>query len=160
MTLDTKIGLMAPVPLESLRDRCNELLGAADAKPMGPEAWYSETRWVYGNAGNQGLPAWLMIYYSPDGPLPEEEDRDEIEEQYRNPTGMVMEVSFDTAYGYRGPNGSGCGDLHAWLVSELGAWLDERRVPWCWQNEFSGEWFFGTEGLDQLGNAKAGKLSP
>jgi hypothetical protein len=52
----------------------------------------------------------------------------------------ALEVSFDTSYGYRGPNGESCSALHARLVAKLGEWLDGRGVAWWWCNEYTGEW--------------------
>lgn len=62
----------------------------------------------------------------------------------------AIEVSFDTAYGYRGENGETCNQLHARYVGQLGAWLDKRGIPWKWKNEYTGEWFDGYEGLAEF----------
>lgn len=97
--------------------------------------------------------AWPIISYCPDGPLPPETDP----EVPKEPDGIVLEVSFDTGYSYH-HDAARCGDLHAWLVTELGKWLDERNVPWCWLREDTGEWFLNSEGIDQLGNPKVGAL--
>ena len=81
---------------------------------------------------------------------PEDADADWKCAYCRAPVAFV-EVSFDTAYSYRAPNGAGCGDLHAALVNALGAWCDQRGLMWWWQNEFTGEWHEGRDGLDELG---------
>src|SRR5690242_14095966 len=102
--------------------KCNQLIGATEGTR------FEDRGGSIMNLPGQDLCAWLIIDYE------------------KSP----MEVSFDTAYGYRGPEG-GCGDLHARLVRELGAWLDGRRVRWSWLNEWTGEVHEGYEGLSELG---------
>jgi hypothetical protein len=65
----------------------------------------------------------------------------------------AIEVTFDTAYGYRFEEGENCSQLHARLVAQLGNWLDERGLPWKWQNEYTGEWFDRYDGLGEFVNA-------
>lgn len=126
--------------------------------------------WSYMNQVGQGLCAWLIVYYNESGPqvtqesyeahdedcnLPEnkyyDEDSDlcDGEHNYRRPRWVT--VSFDTGYGYHGPNGEGCGDLHAELVAKLGQFLDYKGVPWLWENEFTGEFNRGYDKLSDLG---------
>lgn len=103
-------------------------------------------RWSISNQIGQGLPAILDITYRPGAPLytPEQAaqcdkwcaddcDKDHYERA------CWLDIDFDTAYGYRGPNGMGCGDLHAALVAEVGQWLDKRGLRWEWRNEFTSE---------------------
>ena len=71
-----------------------------------------------------------------------------------------VEIALDTTYGYRAesPDGRatwGCGDLHAAIVGVLGAFLDGRGVSWHWQNEYTGEFSRGRDGLDDLGMSGA-----
>lgn len=120
--------------------------------------------WGLENVLGQGLPAWLMTAYRPGGPLtsperaaqctddcdPDSEDYGEDGYHY-HPHACWMSVDFDTTYGYRDSRGWGCGDLHAALVAELGAWLDAKSVRWEWRNEFTGEVHTGAEGLTELG---------
>lgn len=130
------------------------------------------------NEPMQGLPAWLWIYYGQDGPMRHTCDKwcatevgpakwDETGERFHdaeevaehakwiasNPTEngwAAIEVTFDTAYGYHGANGETCSQLHARLIAQLGAWLDKRDAPWKWQNEYTGEWFDGYDGLAEF----------
>lgn len=146
--------------------------------------WNSETKtwekdpegeWSYSNQCGQGLVAWLIVYYNKSGPhktqaeyeahnedchLPgvewydEREDDCDGEHNYRRPRWVT--VSFDTAYGYTGPNGQGCGDLHAEFVAKLGQFLDHKGVRWIWENEFTGEFHRGYDRLSDLGRGGEG----
>lgn len=122
--------------------------------------------WSRDNAIGQGLPAWVMSAYRPDGPLrtPKQaaehdewcdDDCDPIKDHAR---ACWMWVDFDTGYGYRDERGWGCGDLHAALVGELGDWLTAKGVRWEWRNEFTGDVHTGRDGLAELGpqGAEAG----
>lgn len=128
--------------------------------------------WTIGNDVGQGLPAWLLVYYrpaesyrsadqsaehdewtcnfpgakhyEPDEPLCDETEHDQP---------CWLEISMDTAYGYRGPEGMGCGDLHARIVAELGQWLDAKGARWKWRNEFSGEIHEGYERLIDIASS-------
>jgi hypothetical protein len=129
-----------------------------------------------------GLPAWLWVYYGADGPMTHVHDdlcpvqagpytsrytgktweitQEEVDEHARwvagDPTEngwSAIEVTFDTAYGYRGKGGESCSDLHARLVTALGSWLDAKGLPWKWQNEYTGEWHDRFDQLDTFGNA-------
>jgi hypothetical protein len=84
-----------------------------------------------------------MSAYRPDGPLRaeaaghDEDCGDDCTGDY-HARACWMSVDFDTAYGYRDARGWGCGDLHAAMVSQLGAWLTSKGVRWEWRNEFTG----------------------
>jgi hypothetical protein len=101
----------------------------------------------------QGYSAWLWVDHW-DGELSAEHEHDkycyawdddgnvttELEcGAHVNPRGYV-EVNFDTAYGFTEANGAGCGDLHAYLVAELGTWLDARDAGWAWYDESGDGW--------------------
>ncbi|MGW3992419.1 hypothetical protein ACWEF6_02920 [Amycolatopsis sp. NPDC004772] len=133
------------------------------------------------NPGGIGLDAWLWIYYGADGPMIHSHDdwcatevdpckwddtgkyshgaedvRRHVADIAEDPTKngwAAIEVTFDTAYGYRGKSGENCSMLHARLIAELGRWLDEKALPWKWQNEYTGEWFDRFEGLGEFVNA-------
>ncbi len=113
--------------------------------------------WSLDNEPMQDLPAWLMTAYRPGEPLrtPEQaaehddcEDDCDGDHYYR---ACWMSVDFDTTYGYRDARGWNCGDLHAALVSELGAWLTSQGVHWEWRNEYTGDVHVGPAGLHELG---------
>jgi hypothetical protein len=156
MTLDTKVIIQTPTDAREVFDFCRSLLGCTNANPW--RAIEPDGRWSlnpgWGNVLGQGLPALLKVQYGPDGPLQEmkydDEGLEEVGVGPHDPAGFI-EVSFDTAYSYRGLNGEGCGDLHSALVCLLGAWCDQRHLPWIWCNEFTGEWHKGVDGLDELG---------
>jgi len=158
VTLDTRVIIQAPAKVQDVFDFCRSLLGAPTDLPFDREPFGRNP--AFWNPCGVGLPAWLIVQYGPDGPLLRDtcDDLDEPGHDpadcytCRKPEGFI-EVSFDTAYGYRGSNGEGCGDLHAALVGKLGTWCDERRLPWVWKNEFTGEWHTGRESLRELGDA-------
>jgi hypothetical protein len=127
-----------------------------------PGVWavQPDNPWSRDNQLGQGLPAWLMTAYRPDGPLRAEDpghDEDCDEDCTGNYHARVcwMKVDFDTAYGYKDKRGWGCGDLHAALLSELGAWLTAQGIRWEWRNEFTGDVHVGPDGLTELGGAGA-----
>lgn len=150
MTLDTRIYVQSEVDHRSLFLKCNQLLRA------GENVRSSDDGACIMNEPEQGLDAWLMIHYG--SPLRATVEHDDDCDPDCDYAGHVVpcwsEVSFDTAYSYSGPDG-GCGNLHARLVAELGAWLDERGASWSWQNEFTGEIFERYEGLTELGGGGA-----
>lgn len=128
MTLDTRFRITDPVNAREAFDYARSLIDAehaAERPQYGPNPGWA-------NIAGQGFLAIVDCSYGPDGPLVDYDDTDWPE--------AFVEVSFDTAYGYRAANGAGCNDLHAWLVREMGRWCDARRAGWLWQNEFTGEW--------------------
>lgn len=176
MTLDTRVYVVDEIDLRELFTKCQSLLTPYDEQRRAPERQASKlspTSLI--NECGQGLPAWLMIYTGGERPYRTEEQSREhdpsicdlptspwivdcddptIEWEFctetRHGEPCWYEVSFDTAYGYRGPDGMGCGDLHARLVGELGAWLDAKGKRWKWRNEFTGEVHEGYDALIEL----------
>lgn len=123
--------------------------------------------WMISNEVGQGLPGWLMVHYRTDGHYRTAEQAavhsycNHPDAEYYEPSKPTCretehdpvcwaELSIDTAYGYRGPNGYGCGDLHAAYVAGLGEWLDGRGLRWKWLNEFTGEVHEGYDRLIEL----------
>lgn len=123
--------------------------------------------WTYENIVGQGLPAWLMIHHgngkayrtpeqSAEHDYCNHPDTDYFDDEHplctktEHQPPCWAEISMDTAYGYRGPDDMGCGDLHAILVSRIGQWCDARSVGWKWENEYSGEIHEGYERLVDL----------
>jgi len=168
MTLNTSVAIHGPYNVQEIYAFCRTLLNTPeDVEPItgpkpGQERGYRHgDRWI-ANPGGIGLDAWLWINYGADGPMVHRHDewcatelggkydttQEEIDEHAaevaKNPTenGWAgIEVSFDTAYGYRNEHGEGCSELHARLIAELGNWLDARGLQWKWHNEYTGEWF-------------------
>lgn len=166
MTLNTSIAIHEPMPAEDVYQFCRALLGTPEhVVPIRSDSEFRQCRSI-GHPIGIGLPALLDVYYGGDGPLgpwkgDEDEDADSQEyarNDYSRNGWAAIEVTFDTAYSYREPNGAGCSDLHAWLVTQLGRWLDERGKTWKWENEFTGEWHDRFDGLEEFGNAEVGAL--
>lgn len=129
MTLHTRFRITDPVNAREAFDHARTLIGAQHAVEE-PYGYGPNPGWA--NVPGQGYVAIVDCQYGPDGPLVHEVDDDAPE--------AFVEVSFDTAYGYRAYNGASCEALHAWLIREMGRWCDERRAGWTWQNEFTGDW--------------------
>lgn len=166
MTLDTRMYVLDRVDHRAMFQRCQELIGATDARTSdeqdptyrnGQRIVEPGSPWTLMNEPGQGLSAWLMMHYRPGAPLRSAEQaagHDEYCEEdcsgREHRPACWLEISFDTAYGYRGPGGEGCGDLHARVVAELGQWLDKAGVRWSWRNEFTGEVHTGYDRLVDL----------
>lgn len=160
MTRDTSIAIGRPTDVRELFKDCRTLLGCRDDVPTREGDGYRTGCKEIANPMGIGLPALLEIQYGADGPMIHRCDSfcdsgctDVQGDDPRDNGWAAIEVSFDTSYGYRGPDGEGCSDLHARLVRAVGQWCEQRGLPWKWQNEFTGEWFNGMDGLDQFGNA-------
>lgn len=161
MTLDTRVAIGAPTDVHALFQFCRELLSTPATTPI---QQYTDTAAGTKSLSNPmgiGLPALLELDYGPDGPLPVhahdewcDDDCDTWVAQNPVENGWAaVVVSFDTTYSYRGPHGETCSNLHAQLVFQVGRWCDQRHLPWKWQNEFTGEWFDGMDGLDEFSDA-------
>jgi hypothetical protein len=120
----------------------------------------------WGNHLGQGLPALMHVKYGADGPLRVEHCDCEAEPEWcecepgqphsvdplRQWEPFAVEVWFDTAYSYKTPNGATCGDLHAFLVSSVAAWLEAQPGPpgFVWSN--------GETGITSTTLAEIGRL--
>lgn len=177
MTLSTDVYILDEIDPGEVFQFCQGLLAKYDDRPGTHEQeWDDRATWrddgsrLLGNKIGQGLPAILDVTYRPSAPLATQEQSEAHTEdcdddgdscRYNHPTACWLNVDFDTAYGYRDKRGWGCGDLHAALVAELGAWLDGRGVDWAWRNEFTGEVHSGPDRAEKLielvsGGAEAG----
>lgn len=150
MTLATHIAIADPVPAGDLFAYCRTLLGAEAAK-------FTDEPGSLSNQLGQGFAAWVHVEYGGDGPLIDEWADDS--EKPRWPEPVLLEVTFDTGYGYQAENGAHCGDLHAWLVVEVGRWLDQHRARYYWQHEETGAWFEGRVDVAKRGDVELGRLS-
>lgn len=161
MTLSTDVWIHDEIDVPSVFHKCRELLGAGDdIKWKDSPGWGSdEDRRVLMNNPGQGLDAWLMVHFRPGKPLTTQEVSEQHTEDcehwddechWYHPTACWCSVDFDTTYGYEGPDGEGCGALHAKLLARLGVWLDEQGVTWSWTNEFTGERWGGDERYARL----------
>ena len=153
MTLSTNMWVLDRIDREEVFAKCRELIGAGDGYRYTDRDGYHDdgTKALMGEPG-QGYPAWLTLYYHPDGALREDDrcspDCDDDCDRKWHPAAW-LEVNWDTAYSYRDDMGRGCGLLHATYIASLGRWLDGRGVRWLWENEFTGEIH---EGYDKLGD--------
>lgn len=178
MTLNTSVVIGKPHDVREIYSVCRALLDTPDhvepiERPANTGGFYRDELASIGHPVGVGLSALLDIRYGVDGPMqhvcgsdcevdpaggyPTEADIEETHQwAARSPTQngwAAIEVTFDTAYGYRGEDGESCSDLHARLVTALGRWLDARGLPWKWQNEYTGDWFDRFDGLAEFGDA-------
>lgn len=155
MTLSTYVYVKDPVDYRELFVKCNQLIGAHE------HVEFREDDDSIHNLPGQGLCAWLLLYHGHGKPYCTAEQAATCDEDCEQPCdgdhydrACWAKVNFDTGYSFSGPDG-GCGDLHARIVAELGAWLDERGVDWEWRNEFTGEVHQRYNGLTDLGRGGA-----
>lgn len=161
MTLSTRIAIVEPTPVREIFDECRRLLNGEHVPfDHEPSRWQDGVT-SYCNRVGQGLHALLRVDYGADAPLrpdPKYAD-DPNERRYYPPVdAWSIVVDFDTAYAYRNEYGGGCGDLHAYLVQQLGRWLTERGLTWYWCYEYDGTWHLGPADLPILGDAERGRL--
>lgn len=167
MTLSTDIAVVGPIDPEfvfktaltavCMASNAPERIGGAKVERSGPGQWrdYSAINTVCG----QGLAAWTWVYHREDGSPLYAEDAYEVEE-VDDETGIAetwfispachVKVNLDTAYGYRGPDGAGCGTLHARVITMLHDEVAKRGCTIKWKNEFTGDWHDGLDGLAGL----------
>jgi len=178
MTMSTSVYVRQPVNPErlfrfmqkALSDRPQKDYHRAPGQPYVREdgSTYEPTdmhecgKW--GNRLGQGLPAILDVEYGADGPLAMEYYDCQAEPEYcdhlpgedhdvdhlRRWEPYCVKVWFDTGYSYSEANGATCGDLHAYLVASVAAWLaDQPGSPgFVWTN---GETDITSDNLDRLG---------
>jgi hypothetical protein len=152
MTLSTDIYLTGPVDAHEVYDFCNKLMGVTDPQfSDGPDEYSSRGDWEIYNELGQGFPAILSVSYRPDGELATEDEWIEEEDGYRylDVKACTVKINFDTSYFYNDEFG-GCSDLHARYIAMLSLWAEERGTALEWRNEYSGEFFHGTDGLESF----------
>lgn len=154
MTLSTNIYILDEVDPHEVFNYCNSnLLKASDPRTEDKnDKWSEDGVMTLMNLPGQGLPAWLISHYREDGsPLYSEDqyDDDGSEEPYLMHPACYMYLDFDTAYGYSDEYG-GCSTLHARYIVDLFNMLREKGVRIKWQNEFTGEYFDGIDGLEEF----------
>lgn len=171
MTMATDVYVLDEMRPKDLFLKCNQLIGATEYTEFRDQqikTWRKGVgkpepgnAWNIGNAPGQGLCALLDVYYRPGSPLRATDNGCEWycdpgcdDDEHDNPA-CWLEVSFDTAYGYRDEQGRGCGDLHASLIAQLGQWLDDSGVRWSWMNDSHCETWTGYDHLVDLCEAGA-----
>lgn len=164
MTLDTRMRIHEQCDARELFDFCRLLLGPSDGGKAPLDSNFTDEPNRLCNRLGQGYSAILEVEFDlATAPKSEwekcycEEDQEDAIEpdpdykcsQCRKPD-AYLEISWDTAYGYKGPNGEQCGDLHAAYIVSVAKWCDERGLTYSWHNEFNGDWCPGLENLNSL----------
>lgn len=105
-----------------------------------------------------GLKAWCFMWHNTDGseiPLDDDEtsdiDREDLEDDLIYRPRSYARLDFDTSYGYTGPNGEGCSDLHGQIVTRLAQIVTELGGEYAWQDEYTGEWFTDLDHVPDFG---------
>ena len=158
MTLSTDIYITGKMDPKDLFDLVIKVITAVDGRPFNIEnlsveteskgdPWYGDmnrdTNVIMSSRG-QGLPAWVMIDWDPDGYTSEHADPVHCDkcDPYITP-GHDFHVDLDTAYRYNKIDG-GCSNLHAVSIAVLDALLPEGVNITSWRNEFTGDLFYDT----------------
>lgn len=161
MTLSTYIVVRATEDVEQTAEKiyqlCRGLLGTPESVEPEREVGVGGVNRIDHRPGI-GLPAWLLTSYRPGGPsrVPDGEDWDKYEREARdedpfdNGWGSIQ-INFDTAYSYRGPNGEGCSQLHALYITALARSFEELGLDWKWRDEYQGEWYDKLDHVDEFG---------
>ena len=164
MTLSTTLYVHGIVRPAEMLAELRQHLAAYDPDGRTPEQHRDLDNWhdnpnekTIGNAIGQGLPSILLLTYCPDGPRVTAEQAaahdewcdDDCDGSGHEPA-HVLEVNWDTSYGYRHPEVGGCSQLHARLIVSAGQWLDAKGVDWSWQNEYTGEYHHRYDGLAEF----------
>jgi hypothetical protein len=162
VTLATRIVVVDPIDPKVVFDRCLELLG----RDIEGTPYVDEKPGSYSTRFGQGLAAWCIVNYAVDGPIHHytegfakelKDDDPEWEPPWYNE--HCVDITFDTAYGYKSPSGAGCSDLHAWFIRELAVLFEEKGVKkWVWNQEFTGEWYGPDDPVTHLGTPTRGEL--
>lgn len=174
MTMSTSVYVRGPVNPERLfrfvqsllsespQDDYHRLPGEPYVRPDGSTYAPSDIdNGQWGNRIGQGLPALMHVTYGSDGPLTVEyydcegdkcwhaEGEPCEADPMRQWGPFCAHVWMDTTYGYEEANGAHCGDLHAYLVGSIAAWLSEQpgEPGFVWQN---GETDITSTDLDRL----------
>ena len=110
-----------------------------DVKPTG----------IHADLG-QGLDALMDLLHGVDGAQVPEKGCDDYCEPDCDSAwcwspAYYLQADFDTAYGATDTCGCHSGGIHIRLVSQLGAWLDERGATWLWWDESGDGWAHGDD---------------
>lgn len=157
MTMNTRVHIAKPINAKGLFDHILAILESdpdfAPRKATWREARKGETNehgYVYDENGycttlGQGLACIWEVEYGADGPMKWIED-DDLDGSEGPMNEHLVSANFDTAYGYKKPNGAHCSDLHAFLLREIADYLDGVGVTeWVWLHEEEGTWHMPAE---------------
>lgn len=184
MTLDTHVAIGGgAINVREVFDLCRAMVNTPKGTEPRTDWSIGEGPGIrhLSNPGGIGADAWLITYYGVDGPIPPHvctdgcylDDAEYVKEgesrcmdarardegSPRESGWASMVLSFDSSYGHRGPDGESCSDLHRKYIEVLHAYVTRKGLLIKWQNEFTGEWFDGLDGLDDFakGGADAGE---
>lgn len=122
MSHTTHMLILDPVNPERVRGQLDDMLARranfAPAWEHDRDTWPAEPCWF--TTPGQGLPALTLLRYAVDAPLEWDDETDPV--QY------LLRVTFDTAYGWEGPRGERCKELHDALCQELAWWMGDAGV--------------------------------
>lgn len=168
MTLDTNILLTGdaehPVDHRAAFEEVNRILGIPSeaegrlTTEKVEEVWDYQVRSIRNQIG-QGFPAIVDSESRADGSSFNwghnvgEWACDEDCSSWRHVETYDVNISIDTGYGYRGPEGENCTSLHARVILAMKVWADEHGLTMKWVNEYTGEVNTGLSGLERfIGN--------
>ncbi|UKD50800.1 hypothetical protein L3Q65_00460 (plasmid) [Amycolatopsis sp. FU40] len=174
--LDLSIAIGKPVDELALLRECRRLLGTPDSVP--PIKSRTESP-LYPNGHARiahpvfwDFPAALAISWGIDGPMIELPREDATDAHRRSLKAdpvtngwAAAEVQLKPFVGWpeiARSDARDC-DLGAWLIRELGRWLDGKRLPWQWEANGASVYIpysTGSAKLALLGDASVGAVTP
>lgn len=132
--MTTRVYALDPVNGETLHAEATRLVNPANRPVIVQDGLVGDSGYVDGrsilrNQADQGLHALVWTHYGRDHPINDREI--ESDGAVIGPDiDFMAVVAFDTPYSASGH--------HAWLVAQLGQWLDDRGVGWVWELEYDG----------------------
>lgn len=108
--------------IDELIDHCRRLIGAKKRHRFhhGPSTYWMPGATEYALESDQGLPVWLRIFYSLNGPLPTFEDHET----------RHIDVWLD----------QGATASHNRLLPEIVRWMNNRGWAWRWMRNDDIDW--------------------
>lgn len=166
VSLSVVVGL--PYDVRAVVCECRRLLGTPDAVP--PLTSQSVHAHIF-NPLDWDVPAGLWVEYGIDGPMRESPAGDATDDQRQaiadDPTRngwAAMTVKFEPVYWWPDISHTRASDhdLGAWLVSELGRWPDQQKLPWRWEANGATTYIPSSDrhqNLASLGDASRGAIT-
>ena len=147
MTLSTSIRIADPVNPELVFLKAREIIGIPAEHPftIGDKGLgWDNGVWIASRP--DGFRSALDVSHAHGDLLIDECDEycDTPCDHHAKQPPAYVDVRLDTTYGFRGPNGETCGDVHREVCARLGAWLDEQGLDWWAMDEYTGEWHHRT----------------
>ncbi|MET9263768.1 hypothetical protein [Amycolatopsis sp. NPDC004079] len=174
--LDLSVAIGKPVDELALLRECRRLLGTPDLVP--PITSRNESP-AYPNGLARishpvfwDFPASFSLAWGVDGPMVELPDKDAPAAERRSIEASPVtngwaaaEVTLKPFVGWSEVSRSDARDcdLGAWLIGELGRWLDGKGLPWQWEANGASVYLpysMGSTRLAQLGDASVGAVTP